>query len=700
MNLFNCDSEPKLIMQSQGSVMFKPNKVMAAIIFALLSIVGTQPVSAANFSITTNSTTAQTLGAASGQTGTVSAGKSLTVGAATVAVTITGNNATLSNLGTISQTGTGRVIRDNTGVSGLLITNGSITNSTALMQSADADVIQMNKAVASVTLNNYGSMISLNASAGGSQAVDFTAITTGSNIVNNFAGGLIKAFEADAVRTGVNGIVYNAGTIQSITNTGSSSDGIDVQNNSGAQITNDITGIIDGGRHGITGGAIDSVTPFTASITNNLGGIIRGQNGSGINLDGFNANEVVTIVNHGLISGNGVTGDGDGIDVDGLVNITNTGTIRSINSFNSPALGLAFSEGITVGGGIITNSGTIEGLVAANNTNAVGRGITLSGNDITTGPLIGTREALYGNATITNQFGGIIRGQSDSAIIAEGAASQFTVTINNNAGASILGGGNLHAAIETGSNNSFINNAGTIDGTSSGKAISFGTGNNTLNISGGSASILGDISGGVAGSNLMIINPGAGNSFAYSGSISTFNRVDVKSGNVTFSGNNVYAGNTVISGGTLILDGANRISSSSALEMAGGKLALTNTSGANGQTFASLVLTDNSIISLGNSSITFNSLGNIVSGKSLSFIDYLTSSSPAYAFRILGDFTSDANFQSLINTTSINGFAVQYQFDGSYTNIAAVPEADSYAMLVLGLGFMAFIARRNKNQYF
>jgi hypothetical protein len=34
-----------------------------------------------------------------------------------VAVTITGNNATLNNLGTIKQTGSGRVIRDNTGVS-------------------------------------------------------------------------------------------------------------------------------------------------------------------------------------------------------------------------------------------------------------------------------------------------------------------------------------------------------------------------------------------------------------------------------------------------------------------------------------------------------------------------------------------------------------------------------------------------------
>jgi hypothetical protein len=47
----------------------------------------------------------------------------------------------------------------------------------------------------------------------------------------------------------------------------------------------------------------------------------------------------------------------------------------------------------------------------------VGRGITLAGNDITSGALKGTREGLYANAIITNQSGGLIRGQSDSAIV-------------------------------------------------------------------------------------------------------------------------------------------------------------------------------------------------------------------------------------------------------------------------------------------
>ncbi|HET6555011.1 MAG TPA: hypothetical protein VFG49_15900, partial [Dyella sp.] len=138
---------------------------------------------AANFTVAsgTTDTSAKTLGSGSGQTGSVAANGTLSISGSTVAVTITGNSATLSNLGLITQTGTGRAIRDNTGVTGLVINNGSAANSTATIQTADNDVIQMAQPTASVTLNNYGQMISLNASKGGAQAVDFSNITSGSN---------------------------------------------------------------------------------------------------------------------------------------------------------------------------------------------------------------------------------------------------------------------------------------------------------------------------------------------------------------------------------------------------------------------------------------------------------------------------------------------------------------------------------------
>ena len=658
-------------------------KTSSAIQFLLLA---TLPMAAyaGDFpgTISDANTKAQTL--ATGQSGTVSTSGTLVVGSDKNAVTVTGNNAVLNNMGTIKQTGTGRVFRDNTGVTGLVVNNGS----GALMQAQDADVIQMNKANGSVTLNNYGALISVNASAGGAQAVDFTAITSGANVVNNYAGGLLKASEADAVRTGVNGVVMNLGTIQSITAVGGSSDGVDAQINSGARISNGATGLIEGGRHGITGGQEKATSVFTIDVTNLGGGIIRGMNGSGINLDGFNGSQSATIINHGSIIGNGVSGDGDGLDVDGIANITNTGIIRSLNAFSKPADGMAFSEGISVGGGTIVNSGTIEGLVANGNTNAVGRGITLAGNDIGGG----AREGLYANATITNQSGGIIRGQSDSAIVTVGARSGYTVTINNNAGASIIGGGTANAAIKTGADNTVIVNAGIINGSSSGKAIEMGSGVNRLTITGGA--ITGSINGGSGGANTMVVNPGAGGSFAYAGAISNFSKVEIQSGDVTFSGVSSYGGATQLSGGVLTLDGAHRLSADSALLLNGGTLRLTNAGGANGQGFASLSLLGDSSVLLGGSSLTFGGLGSVVNGKTLTFTEAMTG---VYAFRLLGDYSSDAAFLELLGGTHINGFAAQYSFDGAYTTVrAAVPEPATYAMLFAGLGLVGMIARRRR----
>src|SRR5262249_39658388 len=342
------------------------------------------------------------------------------------------------------------------------------------------------KSNSNISFDNYGRVISLNASAGGSRAIDWNAITTGSNTLHNFPTGLLEAFEADAVRPGVNGTVINEGTIKSITASGSSSDGVDGQTNNGLVINNNGHGLIEGGRHGITGGAADATVNFTLSVTNQRNATIQGDNGSGMNIDGFNANEIVTIQNQGTITGNGVTGDGDGVDVDGLVNLTNTGVIKSLNAFSDVPAGEA-SEGVTTGGGTITNSGTIEGDVAAGNINAVGRGITLAGVDAS-----GTPEPIYANSVITNN--GLIKGQTDSGIVVFGAASGFTVTINNQRRGTIEGGGDDAAAIQTGADNDTVNNAGDVIADASGKAIDLGDGDDTLNITGGT--IHGDISGG------------------------------------------------------------------------------------------------------------------------------------------------------------------------------------------------------------
>lgn len=683
-------SRTRLIQRFDGS---SAQMALGSLLVAAILPMSIGTASAAGFTLTTDSTTAQSLG--SGETGALAIGKTLAVSGSTVGVTITGNNATINNSGTMSQTGTGRVVRDSAAVTGLTINNGSATNSAAQMLTADADVIQMNTTGSTVILNNYGWMISSNASKSGSQAVDFNAVT-GSNTINNFAGGLLQAKEADAVRPGINGVVFNAGTIQSTTSNGSSSDGIDGQNNSGIVITNSATGVVDGARHGITGGPKTGTTIFTMNVTNDAGGIIRGNNGSGLNLDGFNALQLVTVVNRGTIIGNGVTGDGDGIDVDGRLNLINSGTIRSVNAFSAAGSGMALSEGLTIGGGTVTNSGLIEGLVAAGNNNAVGRGITLSGNDITSGVFSGQRDGIYANASILNQSGGVIRGGSDSAIIAIGMASGHSVNINNNAGASIIGGGANTAAIVTGNEQTTIINAGLINGTGSGKAIALGSASNVVIINGGNASVLGSIDGGSSGSNTMQLNPGTGNSFAYGGAISNFNNVEVTSGSVTLSGVSTYTGTTQLSGGTLTLDGTNRLAAASALSLEGGTLRLVNAGAANGQAFASLSLSENSAIALGGSSLTFNGLGAIVAGKTLTFTEYVAANS-GYAFRFLGDYSGNTSFLALLGGTSINGLGASSRFDGVYTDVSAVPEPSTYGMLLAGMGLIGFAVRRRKS---
>ena len=668
----------------------------------LLAVLASTPAHADNFSIATNTTSTTKQSLAAGQTGTVAAGGTLNVAKGNNAIAVTGDNVVINNQGTITQSGlvtptadnSGRVIRDNTGVQNLVIYNGSATNSAALMQTADNDVVQMNKASASVTLNNYGTLLSSNASAGGAQAVDFNAITSGSNVVNNYATGLLKALEADAVRPGVNGVVNNYGTILSVTTKGSSSDGVDAQTNTGITVHN--YGTVEGGRHGITGGQDKSApsVPFTITVTNDVNGTIRGDNGSGINIDGYNKLQTASVTNAGLIVGNGVTGDGDGVDVDGLITLINTGTIRSLNAVPDAGESVSYSEGISVGGGTITNSGLIEGLVAAGNTAGKGIGITLTGNDVA-GSTTGQREGLYGDATINNNKDGVIRGQNSSAIVVKGATSGFAVTINNAAGALIQGGGTTDPAIQLGNDAVTLSNSGKIDGSSSGVAIAGGSGNLTLNINGGAATVLGNIVGGVGAANTLTITPGAGNTFSYASGISNFDKVEIGSGTVTLSGSNSYTGTTVVdSGATLVLDGANRLAAASKLDLEGGTLRLVDVHGADGQSFAVLSLGADSSIDLGDSSLTIDALGRVVAGKTLTVTDYLEGS--GYALRFLGDLTHNAAFEALMAGTTIDGVAALVYFDGRYTDVTAVPEPANVALLLAGIGLVGVAARRRR----
>ena len=99
--------------------------------------------------------------------------------------------------------------------------------------------------------------------------MDWDGITTDSNSVTN--SGLISAIGSDAIRLGVNGTLFNTGTIEAIPDPAKGHDGLQL-NHSGASITN---------------------------------------------------------------SGVSSTGDGDGLDVDGVVYLTNNGIIQGLGAFGA-----------------------------------------------------------------------------------------------------------------------------------------------------------------------------------------------------------------------------------------------------------------------------------------------------------------------------------------------------------------------------
>ncbi len=589
---------------------------ITAAAFTIAALFAATSLPAATFVISTNSTTAQTLGSGSGQTGTINSGVSLTVSGATVAITVTGNNASITNNGTISQTGNGRTIDLNTASITLAVTN----NAGALIQSADADTIRANKASDNVTVDNYGSIISVNASAGGAQALDFAAITSGTNTITNYSTGLLKATAADAVRPGVNGTIINNGSILAVPivdpavttqNAATSSDGIDAQTNTGVQITNNNGGTISG-RHGITGGAAsDAVNSFTMTVTNNAGGTITGVNGSGINIDNFSsaaASSSATVTNYGTITGNYDSahydvGDGDGVDVDGITTLYNHGIIRGLgaNGVGSDTL-TNHPEGVSIGGGTIINySGAEITGGALDGSGIEGHGILVdnssSGN-------------AFAATSITNS--GLIRGTTGYAIK---MISTFDNTVTNNAGGTIRGAGDagtVGAAIQTGSGNDTLSNAGTITG-DNGKAIDLQGGNDTLTITGGS--ITGDIDGGT-GTNTASINPGTGNTFSYAGAISNFSSVDISSGNVILSGASTYSGSTTVNGTLSVTNTTGSATGSgSVLVNTGGMLNGTGSIG------GSVSLANGGILSPGLSAGTLGIGGSLslVSGSHLAF---------------------------------------------------------------------------------
>src|SRR5262249_11514580 len=142
--------------------------------------------------------------------------------------------------------------------------------------------------------------------------------------------------------------------------------------------------VVGTGHHGITGdGAI--------TVINDAGGTIIGGAGSAVNIDNdSDPPNLVQVINHGDMEAR--SGDGDGVDADGMLKLDNWGEMQACNASGSVnAVGDVF-EGVALGGGTINNykGGTIYGY---------GRGIQVDDSN---------NGSAFSAATIYNE--GVIQG--------------------------------------------------------------------------------------------------------------------------------------------------------------------------------------------------------------------------------------------------------------------------------------------------
>jgi uncharacterized protein YhjY with autotransporter beta-barrel domain len=324
-----------------------------------------------------------------------------------------------------------------------------VNNAGATIQSRD-DAIRVTGTTGTTTttgaflIDNAGTIKTIGTSSG--QAIDFDNInSSGATItIINRATGMISAASADAIRPGQGATVTNYGLIFSDGAVGASNDGIDWQARTGT-VLNMAGGTISGFRHGIT-------SDTGVNVSNEAGGVILGRNGSGIGSDGTG-----TVVNYGRITGayNGSgTGDGDGVDIDFAATITNYGTIEGTGAGGFDSGNRANnSEGISIGGGTVTNSGLISGasygIVVNNDSN------------------VDNSRSGVAATTITNNVGGTIIGQNGFAIRLEnktGTAADNDTIVNRG---TIIGNGAIpdpNAIVQLGSGAADPGSVGPLNG--------------------------------------------------------------------------------------------------------------------------------------------------------------------------------------------------------------------------------------------
>ena len=454
------------------------------------------------------------------------------------------------------------------------IVNGSPTNSAAIIRADANDAIRLGT---NVTLTNYGSIFStgvVNTSwAGGTgqylagiatanfQAADGVAIENGRSNVTILNYGSITGPRhgidgGDPIASAANAHLTALATT-SLANA-SPTDWANLISIDRLEIaginTADTAGTVSFNR--IIDGVTTNIRINNPVIVNYAGGVITGNNGSGVGIDGH-----AVVINYGAISGNyagagnvyshavnaptvtvnGETiststssnGDGDGVDIDGVAYIENWGSIRGTGAGGYDSGGRPNgADGIAAGGGTIINRagaviyGQSKGILiddGANGTLTNPAAATARNTSTTTG----SAARIFNAGTITGEKKtavGLVGDYADllvnydSGVITGGAESTLVDAL-----ASATPG----AAVQMGGGNDILINYGRIEG-KNGLAIDMGAGNDTVKLFGGT--VIGAI---VGGAGIDTLETRGTHRFA-SGTLSGFESFIVRDGGTVF----------------------------------------------------------------------------------------------------------------------------------------------------------------------
>ncbi|MCA3581277.1 MAG: S-layer family protein, partial [Bradyrhizobium sp.] len=457
-----------------------------------------------------------------------------------------------TSIGTVTNQIGGRITGLTRGIvltgGGVVSNAGTITGGSTAGDGSNAAIIIQGlstQPASTATISNSGTLLGFRGVflaatlASGSLTNSASISGQGSSGVQNDSSGLLTITNQGfgSISGATSGIVAGAGAI-ALTNAGNirgngTSTGSGTQapdagvlvTQVGSSITN--SGTISGNQSGVSTASLFvagvAQARATNTVVNNSGSII-GDNDDGVRLLGGGS-----VTNSGTIRGTAGS-QTDGVQMSNLAGQTTTGQAE-IGSVTNERTGIIDGQrwGVfLIGGGTVTNDGTISGAKLASATGGVG------------GVLIATGTGQTGkSATLTNS--GTING------LVELTTSRNTLS---NSG-TIAGAVNLGTGAEGSVGSSVLNNRGVING-----AVTFGAGDDVYNFFSGAQQ--NGIANGGGGTNTLALQLGVATSQRLDGSqFINFQRLEqLSQGSITlfFSGAVTFSNIGASNGGTVNLD--------------------------------------------------------------------------------------------------------------------------------------------------